>query len=157
MYTVNREENCVSDTNVLEHPIVRAIVTRAAGCKIELIPPDAISVVARQRCTPDLLVNGVRCTILNPRRMFTNKGAVRSYTKTMVSFSTLDSVDMVIIHTTIAGFDPNTFVIPSKVLLRAYFDPPRRRAMLWLPVEQLPRYRNLRPRINYWSYLDAWP
>ena len=104
-----------------------------------------------------LIVNGHPCTFQCSSNRFTNRRAKRSYTKTMVSYSTLRLGSAAIICTLVSDTLPHVFVIPSSVLLATYFAVPKRTAMLWLPVERLPPYKNMHPKIDYWQYENAWP
>lgn len=104
-----------------------------------------------------LIVNGHLCALHCSSNRFTNRGAKRSYTKTMVTCSTLNLCTSVIFCTVVSDAAPHIFIIPSSVILATYFDLPRRIATLWLPIERLPTYKNMHGKIDYWRYENAWP
>ena len=104
-----------------------------------------------------LIVGGHLCAFHCSANRFTNRGAKRSYTKAMVSYSTLHLCTSVIFCTVVSDAAPRIFIIPSSVILATYFYLPRKNVTLWLPIERLPTYKNMHGKIDSWQYENAWP
>ena len=129
---------------------------RSLGHRVEIATLELASSVTRY-FRELLIVNGHLCSFQCSSNRFTNPLAKRSYTKTMVTHTTLVMVEYAIFCTVVPDALPHIFVLPRTVLESAYFDPPRDHATLWLPVEQRPNYKNMHGKIPYWEYENAWP
>lgn len=46
------------------------------------------------------------------------------------------------------------YIIPTEILLELLGD--RNKFYIYIPVKKLPPYHNMRPRVDWWQYLDAW-
>lgn len=63
----------------------------------------------------------------------------------------------IIVFMEIEGWPERIFVIPSHDILNAYGVQKNRALRLQLPVEKRPIYNDIRPRLDWWSYENAWP
>lgn len=105
-----------------------------------------------------VVVNDHFCSFQSMRYCFTGEKARRSYTKAMITLSTIRSVDACIFCSVVPGTAPKVFVIPSAVLRKTCFDEqPKHHATLWFPIERLPSYKNMHSKLPYWDYESAWP
>jgi AraC-like DNA-binding protein len=131
---------------------------RAAGCTVNFVLRKKGRKTTRD-IEPRLLdINGRRCLIYPSisRSAIQGEGGKRRYVSVRVSHGTVLGVEAVVLRTTVRKHPEHTFVIPSKALLRAYFNPPKDSAALYIAAEPLSPYNNHFPRVDYWNYEDAW-
>src|SRR3989344_4995877 len=132
---------------------------RAAGCTVEaaLCLKGGKPTGRIEKHT--LLVNGHRCAV-----HYSFVGAkpsancMRTYARFNINTEKARVADAVILHSAVAGFDEHLFVIPREAL-RPVLESPRKRqecVFIFLPTQQLPVYRNIRPRIDWWRYAEGW-
>jgi hypothetical protein len=138
------------------HPIMAR--ARAAGCTVNFIwrKEDHNSI---REIEPRLLaINGHQCLIYPSvsRAAFQGKGRKRRYVSVDVSYDSLLAVQAVVIRTAVKRQPEYIFVIPSKVVLKAYFCGFRETARLYLPTVKIPPYNNQFPRIEHWIHERAW-
>jgi hypothetical protein len=133
---------------VVEKALALGLPVAAIPCVKKGVPTGGLE--------PTLLtINGKRCSINHTRACFLPSSRQRRlYSRAGLSFRTLIDVDVTIIHVAVEQFPEHTFVIPSRVLRRAYFSPLRTiEKPIFLPVEPM---RTSRARVNFYRYEDAW-
>ena len=161
------EEREVSDTRELSIALpsvltdgIAGVVAKALAAGFEVTGVARIGQGWQNGVWPNrFLINGHPCVVSNPRmRSRTHKlHSKRWITYSSMSRRVLGSVEVAIIHTTVEGFPEHTFVIPSAVLLGAYFGPGQSVVKhICIPVERLPVYKNRTHRVDVWPYEDAW-
>lgn len=137
------------------HPIVER--AHAAGCTVDFIYKRDCN--ANREIERRLLaINGRRCLIYPSvsRAALQGRGCKRRYLSITVSYDLLSHVQAVVIRTKARKHAEHIFLIPSKVLLKAYFAPFKPSTRLYISVEKLAPYQNQFPRVDYWKYEDAW-
>lgn len=104
--------------------------------------------------TTDLLINGKRCNIHSlSRARKGSPGAKQSYSCFSPSYGKLKEVDFVIVVQKVFPYPQRVFILP-KALLEKFMDKPRK--YIYVPLQKLPIYYNIRPNIDFWDYLGAW-
>ncbi len=137
----------------------RALIgkARAAGCEVEAVRRFKKGMLCG--VYPNLLlVNGRLCSIhLWTITKKTCGRLRRSYIGVPISYYALMEVEAVLFYTAVPNLPEHVFIVPSALLREKVFGPLfRDTKIVYLPVEKLPVYNNVRPRIDYWEYEDAW-
>ena len=105
-----------------------------------------------------LYINGHPCAIYVVAKTSKPSGATkRAYYKTSLARRTLAGTDAVVFYAAAPGQE-HVFIVPTAVLLEKLFRSPRQQTLkdIYLPTEKLPVYNNVLPRIDFWSYENAW-
>lgn len=99
-----------------------------------------------------LLINGKHCLIRHSAiANFTTRRCLRMYSKfsrLRLNDKTPEQFQLLILHCEVLGYPERWFIIPVDVIEGL--------EILYLPLKDLPIYRNNHSKINYWQYLDAW-
>jgi len=139
---------------------LKPIIERArdAGCTVDFIFRKKNRNTKREIEPRLLAINGHRCLIYPSvsRATAPAQSCKRRYLWITASYHSLSHVRAVVIRTKARKHAVHIFVIPSKILLKAYFTPFKQRTTLHFCVEKLPPYQNQFPRVDYWKYENAW-
>ena len=128
---------------------------RAAKCKIEGVPTyDAHHVPTVKM--KSLYVNGHLCSVLRTTRVRTPANKEPAYAQFSVSRSALKTVHAVIFCCAPPDFPQRVFIIPRRVLETLFPGTSASSLSVYLPLHKLRANRRSRPRIDPWSYEDAW-
>ena len=130
---------------------------RAAGCEVGAVLRCRHGVLCGVYANL-LLVNGHLCSIhLWTTIERTSKCTRRFYISVPLSYYKLMEVEAVLFYTAVPNLPEHVFVVPSALLrARVFGSSSQDTKAVYLPVEKLPVYNNVYPRIDYWEYENAW-
>ncbi|MEK7613141.1 MAG: hypothetical protein AAB449_03290 [Patescibacteria group bacterium] len=127
---------------------------RSAGCVITGIAGSGGRLLRNQ-----ITLNGHRCLVhTSTKARSLGVQTERLYYAFNVSLSLLQTVEAVIFYVCAKNFQERLFVVPSSVLLAAFFETSadKKYNRVYIPAEKiLLRTRGVVSRINWWQYEDA--
>lgn len=102
-----------------------------------------------------LTLNGKRCGISSISNQFTPTTSYRKYARLAVTTKSLRKFDFLICVLYITKSKKQFFIIPTADLLSASYSKSEHYCF-YLPYEILPVYNNIRPKLDWYSYINAW-
>lgn len=146
-----------SEVELFAHnPTINSVAekARAAGCTVEVVPQLVDGRPDGTLCSTRLSINGHVTSLHHLEDAWFAKTTSRTYARGSVKSSGLCGVQACIFHTTLPGFPVRDYVFPDQMLEGIRLG--RGVINFYFPMENLPVYRNSRPRIDYRKYEDAW-
>lgn len=130
---------------------VVAMYARRAGVKVE-----GVWQLNNTYSKKYLLLNGVKCLVSVTRRLTkTSSMTKRLYYTRSVSLKLLRETPFLVVLGAAKGYEPNCYVIPCDQVLEAY-SAKGPYLQVYLPTKREPLYNNMKPRLDWWQYHNAW-
>lgn len=102
-----------------------------------------------------LWLNYKRCLVRLATEKWSPRGTKRFYIPIWWSKNYLKSADFAVIVQKVLGYPERFFIAPTVDLLEIWGDK-KTIGSFYIPLEKLPVYQNIRPRIDWWQYENAW-
>lgn len=104
-------------------------------------------------------IGNKRCRLYKITKPFFTPETKRFYAHTNIRVNSVRTADFLIIQTKIENYPTQFWIIPVADCLEIFNDKitsGAKSVAFYLPVEKLPVYRNIKPKVDWWKYENAW-
>lgn len=105
-------------------------------------------------------INNKLCQLHKVTKVFkSSPRAKRFYAHVHISVNSARTAEFIIVQTKIENYPIRFWIIPAAEFLKIFNDKITsgvKYIWLYLPVEKLPVYRNMKPKTDWWKYENAW-